>query len=805
VAGDSYRLHPLVRSTFNEILREQLSDSELTELYGRVALYYLEQDDFARAIDRWLEAEAYDEVLNLMKNQWFRLVVAESHVLVADWLELIPESYRSTPSYIQVRSGLLSICGEFRQLSEYAGQVLEQVDLEDGSYLLGTLWHSHHHGLVLTQPGPHYERIRQSWADFESRRGPFPPAARSGVHDMLGLAAFNELRMREALAHVGQALELNPLENQVNSFRYRVLVNMLGHELGDTEPALAGMTALIEEARQSESQSLLPNALVFTARILAYSGRFNQALSLIDECRGAVVQSLLFYQMMYVHLDRYEAFYRLYNGEIEAGLRLLEDSLKRAKENHLIEYATAELVLEYYREATDGSYRSGPVELPAPACESEHLLHYCFLQAWRAFRQGRTEAALTALKPAEAAIRRNGLRPWLVSLSLFKSYFLHRCGDDTAARLELKLGLATLKEIKWHNYPLANSEVTTYAIARSTALGIEDDIVDVLAYRGAHLDLEQAFGRELTAELPPERGAVLLRRAKELNIRGLQIKAMEMTGSADQGLREAARSYLECVALMPLPRLEVRVFGGLNVEAGERLVRFDRVRARDLFAWLLAEHPQPLNEEVIMETFWPEADPKRSRSNLQTTVSSLRKALDPTFKRSDASYVVSSERQYRLNLPDASRVDFMEFERLHASCSDSDTINGVGEDRFRRDAIEALRLYRASAFAELPYADYLQERRDSLEHQYLNLVRSLCERLLAAGDYVTAEQYLRQALTDHPLWEDGVGLLMLLYLRWERTIYALRLYRQYERRLAAELSLEPGENLQALLEKIQSG
>ena len=74
---------------------------------------------------------------------------------------------------------------------------------------------------------------------------------------------------------------------------------------------------------------------------------------------------------------------------------------------------------------------------------------------------------------------------------------------------------------------------------------------------------------------------------------------------------------------------KIKLLGGLAVLGPKRkITRFRTRKSAALLAYLAIRlKPQP--REVLVELFWPEADPESGRHNLSNALSSLRVILEP--------------------------------------------------------------------------------------------------------------------------------------------------------------------------------
>ncbi len=107
--------------------------------------------------------------------------------------------------------------------------------------------------------------------------------------------------------------------------------------------------------------------------------------------------------------------------------------------------------------------------------------------------------------------------------------------------------------------------------------------------------------------------------------------------------------------------LSINMFRKFTVRRGDQLIKWNRKKSAELFAYLIDNREHPIHKDILCELFWPDFEPKKALVNLQTTIYSIRKALgiaDHGQIRID--YAGSS---YSLHLQEAIS-DVYRFERL---------------------------------------------------------------------------------------------------------------------------------------------
>ena len=221
-------------------------------------------------------------------------------------------------------------------------------------------------------------------------------------------------------------------------------------------------------------------------------------------------------------------------------------------------------------------------------------------------------------------------------------------------------------------------------------------------------------------------------------------------------------------------RVQVAILGPLEVsDDGGAPVVISGARLRDLIVRLALAGGRPVSTSELGDAVWGDEPPADLANALQTLVSRARRALG------GAQAVEQSPAGYRLAIK-ADDVDAFRFQRLLAEG--------------RTD--EAMRLWRGPALADA--GEFAAPHAQRLERLQLDaLVTRLAGEVAAdpAGGNVALLEVL---VASHPLHEKLTGLLMRALAASGRQAEALAAYGAIRGRLADELGIDPGAELQAV-------
>ena len=220
--------------------------------------------------------------------------------------------------------------------------------------------------------------------------------------------------------------------------------------------------------------------------------------------------------------------------------------------------------------------------------------------------------------------------------------------------------------------------------------------------------------------------------------------------------------------------MRVAILGPLEVHDDDgAAIAVAGARLRGLIARLALAGGQPVSTGALAEAVWDYAPPADVANALQTLVSRARRALG------GAAVVEQSAAGYRLAVaPDD--VDAVRFERLVAEGA----------------VAEALALWRGPALADA--GDFAEAFARRLEDLRLDATVTFLARELDVGRAAACAGQLEELVGQHPLHEKLTGLLMRALAATGRQANALAVYQGLRTRLADELGIDPGPQLQAV-------
>lgn len=224
-----------------------------------------------------------------------------------------------------------------------------------------------------------------------------------------------------------------------------------------------------------------------------------------------------------------------------------------------------------------------------------------------------------------------------------------------------------------------------------------------------------------------------------------------------------------------------------------------------VFKYLVSEEGRWVPADVLLDLFWPDADPVRARSSLRTAVYSLRHALEPELRRYGSSaYIDVLAGRYRFRTESPHWYDVRAFSDAAAEARKALDAKRDGEaiERFDR----ALALYGGDFLVEDRYDEWTALPRERLRQEYLSTVMELAWTARTRPDaWSRVIGRLRDAVARAPEREDVQRELIWYLGRTGNTAEALRQSEALARMLHEEFGVEPAPETRRLCEAIRLG
>lgn len=253
------------------------------------------------------------------------------------------------------------------------------------------------------------------------------------------------------------------------------------------------------------------------------------------------------------------------------------------------------------------------------------------------------------------------------------------------------------------------------------------------------------------------------------------------------GLRE--------ITIHPGFRLRVQTLGSFKVWCGNDAIPSNgwrRESARQLFQLFLTYRHSPLDRDQICELLWSEADLATAHRNFKIALNTLYQVLEPEREPgSESAFIFRDGTTYTLR-PNADL--WLDAEEFLTLVQQAGTINVAVLQK-------AIDLYRGDYLTESLYEAWVAEEREHLISSFLESADRLTDLMLSQGKYAEAINLSQRILSKDKCWERAYRHLMLAYDHLADRGQVARVYRRCVQTLQEELDVSPSPETQALYEK----
>jgi DNA-binding SARP family transcriptional activator/tetratricopeptide (TPR) repeat protein len=237
--------------------------------------------------------------------------------------------------------------------------------------------------------------------------------------------------------------------------------------------------------------------------------------------------------------------------------------------------------------------------------------------------------------------------------------------------------------------------------------------------------------------------------------------------------------------------MEFRLLGPVEVVLDDRCFGIAAPRQETVLAMLLLEANRVISVNRLVDAIWDEAPPRTAKSQVQISVSALRRLLTNPC---DDEVISTRSPGYVIHAADDS-LDLKRFELLAVK-----GVAAAGEQRLV-DATQYLRaalaVWRGPAMAGVE-SRIVHAAATRLNENRLTVLENCLDLDLQLGRHHEIVGELTELVTEHPLRERLRAQLMLALYRSGQRAEALHVFRVGREILVDELGLDPGDELRRL-------
>ncbi len=230
------------------------------------------------------------------------------------------------------------------------------------------------------------------------------------------------------------------------------------------------------------------------------------------------------------------------------------------------------------------------------------------------------------------------------------------------------------------------------------------------------------------------------------------------------------------------------------------LIDWNGLKGQMILKYLVAHHDKPVGKDVLMDVFWPDADPEAARRNLHQAVYSLRQTLKE--REPDFQHILFENDCYFFNPELDIWLDFREFEKSVQAGRRLEKVGLLSEAVVEYGV--AVGLYEGKFLEEDLYTEWPRMLRETLQNLYLEISIQLSEHYLKQGEYTAAITLYQKILVRDHCCEEAYRGLMNCYLAQGQRHLAVRCFYNCQEVLKTDLDLPPSPETLALYRQLKS-
>jgi LuxR family transcriptional regulator, maltose regulon positive regulatory protein len=773
VAGDGsrnevYRLHPLFRDFLLRRLRTEIGREGVAAERTRIAEYYLARQQWEQALPFLLAAENFERASGIIAEQGERWLASGAIVSLGIFADKIPdENLNKFPRALIYRAEAARLQGESERATSLLNRAVRLLsaagDREGEAEALHSL-------ASIIRRGTDCNAALQYLEQAETLAGE-KAEVRMKCENTRGLCLISQGAWTAAERHFRLALEA---AETVSNERY---IRFVAHNLGvpaglrgDFGEALRWLRRMLADEESGAAQ--LPQETVGhlnVARMALYRGEFDEVEK---------------------HLGRALELCQLYN------LKALRGEIFESYGNFYREKRDFAHAAEFYERARK-AYEEAGIDPTSKELEEERAA-LSLMRGDAATARSLLERMLEIRRTSE-----NEIGVHTVRLALARVKLAQNESKTLAPELESILNYFHAQNLYYYE---ASAAITLAAV--HFANGNRKEMLP--SVRRA-LDLAARFDYENWLRNEIAQNPLLF--ADEDVIERLPVDLRSSVGdSATRGQGDATR-VAEAVAesprhsvtaseSVPVVDLTLNLLGHVEIYRDKTKPfapdAWTTRRARDIFCFIATSRHRRVEKDVLIDTFWGEADFDVVEKNFHPTISHIRKALNSrqTIKQ---NFLIYRDGAYQLNPELTYSIDTEDFDRFVA---EAEKVRRGGDETAHRANLEAAhRLYRGE-FMSGVYDDWAEQQRGFYREQHSRIIETLAKLAFKEKDWTATLKFAADILREDPFREDVHTLIMRVHAAEGNRAAVKEQFENLRKILRKELGVEPAPDTRRAFQEL---
>ncbi len=742
-AVEEYRLHPLFQDFLQRRLRSEIGRRKISEERKRIAEYFLEKNQYKKAIPYLLEAEEFERSAEIIAAHGEEWLASGAITTLNIYAEKIPaEALEKYP----------------RALLHQAEVARHQGDLDNSSKILNRAVK------LLDEQGDTTGEAEAfySLASIARRKG----------------------KISEAFEYIEKAENLVSEESE--TFMKCANTRGLCYAVqGDWSECERQFRLALELAEKCENDKFSRIAAHNLAIPTGFRGEFGEALRWLKRMFREDGSALPQEAFGYLNVGRMH----LYRGEFEDAIQNLNRSLELCQTYNMkpILGEILEAVGHYHRETGNfeeahkyfersrKAYDDAGINRFRFEIEEEYAIYY-WMRGDLVKARGLLETLLNERKKLkmELGIKR-------AELGLAAIRFEQNETENLTEELE--------KSLEFYNKQSLNYEESQNSLLLARVYNALGNRKEMLRHLQRTLDLTARLDYEywLKTEINKNPGFF----NDEDVIEKLPLDLRENLPKAKAVQTQNIPVEVISESVQPLTDLTVNLLGPVEIYRDQSSPFASEAwttrRARDIFCFIASSRNRRVEKDILIDTFWGEDDPATIEKNFHPTISHIRKALN--YKQSlKQNFLVFRDGAYQLNPEFSYSIDTEDFEELISEAEKAK--RGKDNETFREKVEAAHKIYRGE-FMSGVYEDWVEERRLYFAEQHSRLLSALAKLSFKEKKWSNALKFSKEILREDPFREDAHRLVMKTLAAQGKPAAVQKQFETLEELLRKELGVEP--------------
>lgn len=758
--SEEYRLHPLFKSFLRRRLREEIGRKNVAAEHSKYAEHFLDIGKWEFAIRHLLEAEEYDKAAFVIAEHGETWIANGALTSLASFANQLPvESLEKHPRSLAHRAEVERLQGKI----DNAFATLNRAT---------TLLHELGDTLGEAESLHSLAAIARRRADYEGAFNYLNQAVllveektltnvKCGNTRGLCYVALSEWTKAEFEFRV--ALQI---AEELNEEKYiRLIAHNLGTPAGirgDFGEALRWLRRMLRESKDAPPLPQEAVAHLNMARCYFYRGDFTASEKHLD----LSLELCQLFDLTNLKGEIFEAYGNLYREKYD--------------------YTHAS---EYYERAKK-AYSEAGIDL-----STRELLEEQSVLRWKMEDRVSAFALLDKLLESRQKADEYGQQ----TVKLMRGRLLQESGEMDEAIVLLEPALTY-----FHEHTLFYNEAQA-AITLSSCLVAKGKEHEALNHLRRAIDLAARYDYDFWLRNEVVKKKEYFQLPEFIELLPTEIREEITTSEIQSEKAEKKETQIPAyVVTEPISDLTIKMLGSIEIYRDPSKPfasdAWTTKRARDILCFIASSKNKRASKDIIIDTFWGEADFDVVEKNFHPTVSHIRKALN-SKQLLKQNFLLYRDGDYQLNSAFNYSIDTEEFERLIEEGKAAQR-NGQLESLLQNYE-SAIKLYRGE-FMQSVYDDWVIERRGLFHKQYLSCLEVLMLSAQQKENWHHSLELAQLILNDDVYREEVHCAIMQAHTKLNNRAAVKDQFEKLKKLLLEELGIEPSERTKETYKKFMS-